>query len=152
MEKKSSQIIRENITYMINNDETTSMRNLSTSIGASDSFIQKILTEKANPSLEKIDLISEYFDVESWEMLYNFRKDNNDMLSILQMLQKLPASSMPVVKEFLAFLLKQFTDSSSHWLSQQYKNLTMNDLSIVRFRSDFCYPFHVRFFYASFPL
>ena len=98
----------------INNDETTSMRNLSTSIGASDSFIQKILTEKANPSLEKIDLISEYFDVESWEMLYNFRKDNNDMLSILQMLQKLPASSMPVVKEFLAFLLRQFTDSSSH--------------------------------------
>lgn len=114
MEKKSSQIIRENITYMINNDETTSMRNLSTSIGASDSFIQKILTEKANPSLEKIDLISEYFDVESWEMLYNFRKDNNDMLSILQMLQKLPDSSMPVVKEFLAFLLKQFTDFSSH--------------------------------------
>ena len=114
MEKKSSQIIRENITYMINNDETTSMRNLSTSIGASDSFIQKILTEKANPSLEKIDLISEYFDVESWEMLYNFRKDNNDMLSILQMLQKLPASSMPVVKELLAFLLRQFTDSSSH--------------------------------------
>lgn len=54
MEKKSSQIIRENITYMINNDETTSMRNLSTSIGASDSFIQKILTEKANPSLEKL--------------------------------------------------------------------------------------------------
>ena len=97
MEKKSSQIIRENITYMINNDETTSMRNLSTSIGASDSFIQKILTEKANPSLEKIDLISEYFDVESWEMLYNFRKDNNDMLSILQMLQKLPASSMPEI-------------------------------------------------------
>ena len=114
MEKKSSQIIRENITYMINNDETTSMRNLSTRIGASDSFIQKILTEKANPSLEKIDLISEYFDVESWEMLYNFRKDNNDMLSILQMLQKLPASSMPVEKEFLAFLLRQFTDSSSH--------------------------------------
>ena len=67
MEKKSSQIIRENITYMINSDETTSMRNLSTSIGASDSFIQKILTEKANPSLDKIDLISEYFDVESWE-------------------------------------------------------------------------------------
>ena len=114
MEKKSSQIIRENITYMINSDETTSMRNLSTSIGASDSFIQKILTEKANPSLDKIDLISEYFDVESWEMLYNFRKDNDDMLHILQMLQKLPASSMPVVKEFLTFLLKQFPDSSEH--------------------------------------
>ena len=114
MEKKSSQIIRENITYMINSDETTSMRNLSTSIGASDSFIQKIPTEKANPSLDKIDLISEYFDVESWEMLYNFRKDNDDMLHILQMLQKLPASSMPVVKEFLTFLLKQFPDSSEH--------------------------------------
>ena len=80
----------------------------------SDKLLQKILTEKANPSLDKIDLISEYFDVESWEMLYNFRKDNDDMLHILQMLQKLPASSMPVVKEFLTFLLKQFPDSSEH--------------------------------------
>ena len=73
MHKKSSDIIRENLTYMLNNDENTSMRNLSTSIGASDSFIQKILTEKANPSLDKIDSISEYFDIESWEMFYNFK-------------------------------------------------------------------------------
>lgn len=108
MHKKSSDIIRENITYMINNDENTSMRNLSTSIGASDSFIQKILTEKANPSLDKLDLISEYFDIESWEMLYNFRKDNSDMLSILQQLQKLPSSALPIVKEYLDFLQKQY--------------------------------------------
>ena len=102
----------ENLTYMINNDETTSMRNLSTSIGASDSFIQKILTEKANPSLEKLDSISEYFSVESWELLYNFRKDNAEMLSIMQQLQELPSSALPMVKEFLNFLQKQCNNFS----------------------------------------
>lgn len=112
MQKKSSDIIRENLTYMINNDETTSMRNLSTSIGASDSFIQKILTEKANPSLEKLDSISEYFSVESWELLYNFRKDNAEMLSIMQQLQELPSSALPMVKEFLNFLQKQCNNFS----------------------------------------
>lgn len=112
MHKKSSDIIRENLTYMINNDETTSMRNLSTSIGASDSFIQKILTEKANPSLEKLDSISEYFSVESWELLYNFRKDNAEMLSIMQQLQELPSSALPMVKEFLNFLQKQCNNFS----------------------------------------
>lgn len=111
MQKKSSEIIRENLTYMLNSDETTSMRNLSTSIGASDSFIQKILTEKANPSLDKLDSISEYFSIESWEMLYNFRKDNPDMLSIMQQLKELPPSALPVVKEFLAFLQKQHNTS-----------------------------------------
>ena len=112
MQKKSSDIIRENLTYMINNDETTSMRNLSTSIGASDSFIQKILTEKANPSLEKLDSIGEYFSVESWELLYNFRKDNAEMLSIMQQLQELPSSALPMVKEFLNFLQKQCNNFS----------------------------------------
>lgn len=108
MHKKSSDIIRENLTYMLNNDENTSMRNLSTSIGASDSFIQKILTEKANPSLDKIDSISEYFDIESWEMFYNFRKDSPEMLPIMQQLQKLPPSALPAVKAYLAFLLDQY--------------------------------------------
>ena len=108
MHKKSSDIIRENLTYMLNNDENTSMRNLSTSIGASDSFIQKILTEKANPSLDKIDSISEYFDIESWEMFYNFRTDSPEMLPIMQQLQKLPPSALPAVKAYLAFLLDQY--------------------------------------------
>lgn len=108
MHKKSSDIIRENLTYMLNNDEHTSMRNLSTSIGASDSFIQKILTEKANPSLDKIDSISEYFDIESWEMFYNFRKDSPEMLRIMQQLQQLPPSALPAVKAYLDFLLDEY--------------------------------------------
>lgn len=73
--KKSSEIIRENLTYMLNQEGTPSMRNLSTSIGTSDSYIQKILNQERTPSLDKIDSISEFFDVESWEMFYNFRKD-----------------------------------------------------------------------------
>lgn len=108
MQKKSCDIIRENLTYMLNQDENSSMRNLSTSIGASDSFIQKILTEKANPSLDKIDSISEYFDVESWQMFYNFRKDSPEMLPIMQQLQELPPTALPAVKAYLDFLLEQY--------------------------------------------
>lgn len=63
--KKSSEIIRENLTYMLNQEGTPSMRNLSTSIGTSDSYIQKILNQERTPSLDKIDSISEFFDVES---------------------------------------------------------------------------------------
>ena len=39
--KKSSEIIRENLTYMLNQEGTPSMRNLSTSIGTSDSYIKR---------------------------------------------------------------------------------------------------------------
>jgi transcriptional regulator with XRE-family HTH domain len=105
--KKSSEIIRENLTYMLNQEGTPSMRNLSTSIGTSDSYIQKILNQERTPSLDKIDSISEFFDVESWEMFYNFRKDRPEMLTIMQQLNKLPPALLPTVKAYLDFLLAQ---------------------------------------------
>ena len=102
--KKSSEIIRENLTYMLNQEGTPSMRNLSTSIGTSDSYIQKILNQERPPSLDKIDSISEFFDVESWEMFYNFRKDRPEMLTIMQQLNKLSPTLLPSVKAYLDFL------------------------------------------------
>lgn len=105
--KKSSEIIRENLTYMLNQEGTPSMRNLSTSIGTSDSYIQKILNQERPPSLDKIDSISEFFDVESWEMFYNFRKDRPEMLTIMQQLNKLSPTLLPSVKAYLDFLLAQ---------------------------------------------
>ena len=104
--KKSSEIIRENLTYMLNQEGTPSMRNLSTSIGTSDSYIQKILNQERTPSLDKIDSISEFF-VESWEMFYNFRKDRPEMLAIMQQLNKLSPTLLPSVKAYLDFLLAQ---------------------------------------------
>lgn len=79
--KKSSEIIRENLTYMLNQERT--------------------------PSLDKIDSISEFFDVESWEMFYNFRKDRPEMLAIMQQLNKLSPTLLPSVKAYLDFLLAQ---------------------------------------------
>lgn len=105
--KKSSEIIRENLTYMLNQEGTPSMRNLSASIGTSDSYIQKILNQERTPSLDKIDSISEFFDVESWEMFYNFRKDRPEMLAIMQQLNKLSPTLLPSVKAYLDFLLAQ---------------------------------------------
>ena len=105
--KKSSEIIRENLTYMLNQEGTPSMRNLSTSIGTSDSYIQKILNKKTSPSLDKIDSISEFFDIESWEMFYNFRKDRPEMLTIMQQLNNLSPALLPTVKAYLDFLLAQ---------------------------------------------
>ena len=76
--KKSSEIIRENLTYMLNQERP--------------------------PSLDKIDSISEFFDVESWEMFYNFRKDRPEMLTIMQQLNKLSPTLLPSVKAYLDFL------------------------------------------------
>lgn len=144
--KKSSEIIRENLTYMLNQEGTPSMRNLSTSIGTSDSYIQKILNKKTTPSLDKIDSISEFFDVESWEMFYNFRKDRPEMLTIMQQLNNLSPALLPTVKAYLDFLLAQ----QDELLSTKNKQLSRDFLQFP----DICLYFlpHIAIMLSQLPL
>lgn len=144
--KKSSEIIRENLTYMLNQEGTPSMRNLSTSIGTSDSYIQKILNKKTSPSLDKIDSISEFFDIESWEMFYNFRKDRPEMLTIMQQLNNLSPALLPTVKAYLDFLLAQ----QDELLSTKNKQLSRDFLQFP----DICLYFlsHIAITLSRLPL
>ncbi len=104
---KTIDIFRKNLLALIKQDEHSSMRNLSTSIGASDSYVQKIINSDANPSLDKVDSISEFFDVNSWEMFYDAENDENDNLAIIQLLNRMPSAMLPVVKHYIEYLLQE---------------------------------------------
>ncbi|MCC8017191.1 MAG: helix-turn-helix domain-containing protein [Lachnospiraceae bacterium] len=103
----SMDIFRKNLANLIQQDPHTSMRNLSTSIGASDSYIRKILAEGASPSFDKIDAISEFFNINSWELFYDADNDDNDSLATIQLLNRMPKDMLPVVQSYLDYLLNR---------------------------------------------
>ncbi|MCD8132838.1 MAG: hypothetical protein LUE19_03175 [Clostridiales bacterium] len=104
---KTITIFRKNLLALLNQDEQSSMRNLSTSIGASDSYVQKIITSDANPSLDKIDSISEFFDVNSWELFYDAENDERENLATIQLLNRMPSAMLPVIKHYIEYLQQE---------------------------------------------
>lgn len=107
--KKLHDIIENNLNALINNepDHAPSMRYLSTCIGASSGYIQKILSSGSLPSLDKLEAISEHYDVDIWTLLYDFSGRQKNMLPILQQLNRLPEEELPVVAKYLEFLIGQ---------------------------------------------
>lgn len=101
---KSREIFQNNLQTLLNQDPDSSMRNLSASIGASASYIQKVLNNKTTPSLDKIDSICEYFDVDCWEMFLPYSDRSQELLGILQIINGLPTDALPTVKAFLEFM------------------------------------------------
>ncbi len=105
--KNTMRTFRQNLTELLKEDSLTSMRNLSTSIGASDSYIRKILNNDASPSLDKVDDISEFFDINSWELFYDEDSDDRDSLAIIELINRMPADMLPLVKKYLEYLLEK---------------------------------------------
>lgn len=105
--KKLHEIIQSNISTLMEQDTNTSMRNLSTCIGASNSYIQKIMSGNSLPSLDKLEDISEHYDVELWSLLYDYEDDRQEVLQIVQQLNKLPKEALPAVSKYLDFLIQQ---------------------------------------------
>lgn len=103
MEKKSSEIIRNNLSGLLKRESNTSMKGLSLGIGASDSYIEKILGGKSNLSIDRLDVISKYFDAEGWMLLFDERPD---IIPVLQKLNKLSAENLAAAREFLIHLSK----------------------------------------------
>ena len=71
--KKLHETLENNInSLMLDEDSLTpSMRYLSTCIGASEGYIQKILNSDHFPSIEKLLQIADYYDIEPWMLLYD---------------------------------------------------------------------------------
>lgn len=107
--KKLHEIIERNLNALINSEQNhaPSMRYLSTCIGASSSYIQKILSSGSLPSLNKLEAISEHYDVEIWTLLYEDSEHNQNLLPILQQLHRLPEAALPLVSQYLEFLIQQ---------------------------------------------
>lgn len=103
-QKDIGKAIIDNLISLIYQDKNTSMRSLGTCIGASDSYIEKIVSGKAKPSIDKLDDIGEYFEIGSWEILYN---SNPELKPVLTRLKELSPELLPVMNAFLDYLLMQ---------------------------------------------
>lgn len=102
MRETSINLIRHNIARLLENSSCGSMRSLSTKIHASDSYIEKILSGKSSISLEKLDVISHYFDTESWVLLFD---DSDALLPVIQKLNHLSPEYLPVFEDFTEHLV-----------------------------------------------
>lgn len=107
--KKLHDIFESNLTELMNHEQNhaPSMRYLSTCIGASGGYIQKMLTSDSLPSLEKLEAIGEHYDVEVWSLLYDYSNQQKQILPIIQQLNRLPEEEFPVVAQYLQFLIDQ---------------------------------------------
>ena len=75
--KKLHETLEHNInSLMLDEDSLTpSMRYLSTCIGASEGYIQKILTSENFSSIEKLLQIADHYEIEPWMLLYNYKSN-----------------------------------------------------------------------------
>jgi len=112
-EKKTIDIFRRNLLALLSQEPGISMRQLSQDIHASDSYIQKVLTNKTNPSFDKIDSLGEYFHLQGWELFYDFEDAAPDSLAIIQLMNTLPPALLPHVREYMQFLLDQYNNIST---------------------------------------
>lgn len=108
MNKKNlHDIFETNINSLMSSDDThtPSMRHLSTSIGASESYMQKILNTNSFPSIEKLQQIAQHYGVDPWMLLYDYNQ--KDMLSVIQLLEQCPPELFPTISKYIEFLLEQ---------------------------------------------
>ena len=112
MDKKIlHEILEHNICSLMLNEErpTPSMRYLSTCIGASEGYIQKILTSENFPSIEKLLQIADHYEIKPWMLLYDYK--SKGLLPILQELEKCPVELFPTILTYIEFLLQNSFDS-----------------------------------------
>lgn len=102
-------IFEENLNSLMSNEQNhiPSMRYLSTCIGASSGYIQKILSNKNSPSFEKMQEIADHYDVEAWTLLCDLNGRSKQMLPIIQQINKCPTDMLPAIEAYIKFLSKQ---------------------------------------------
>lgn len=100
-------IIVNNINTLMNDpkNSTPSMRYLSTCIGANESYIQKITSGTALPSLDKLVAIANHFEIDTWTLLFDNTKNAEVRLEVIELLSKCPNNMLPVIRAYIEYIL-----------------------------------------------
>lgn len=107
-EKTLHEIIANNLNQLINQEQnhSPSMRYLSTCIGTSAGYIQKINSGKAFPSCEKLLALANHYEIEPWTLLFD-AKQNSELLDIIVELNTCPRDMLPVIKSYIEYIKNQ---------------------------------------------
>lgn len=105
VEKTLHEIIANNLIQLMNQEQnhSPSMRYLSTCIGTSAGYIQKINSGKAFPSCEKLLALTNHYEVEPWTLLFD-TKCNSELLAVLIELNSCPQDMLPIIKSYIQYL------------------------------------------------
>lgn len=114
VEKTLHEIIANNLIQLMNKEQShaPSMRYLSTCIGTSAGYIQKINSGKAFPSCEKLLALANHYEVEPWTLLFD-KKQDEELYEVILELSSCPRDMMPVIKSYIEYLKNQENTSKS---------------------------------------
>lgn len=114
------QIIYSNLTRLLNDQERgVSMRKLSTELGYSSGYIQKIMNRKTALTFDTLNEISNYFDIPIWTFFLEHTDPSNKVLLIRELLSGLSNDALDVIFYFVQFIAK---NDSVHSVSDEKEN------------------------------
>lgn len=106
MDKKElHNVFESNLSSLMSQEDNhiPSMRYLSTCIGASESYIQKLLNTDSFPSFEKMVAISEHYGIDPWMLLFDYGEHSKHILALIQMISQCPPELIPAITNMLNF-------------------------------------------------
>lgn len=116
-DKTTAAYLRENILCRME-ENNISMVQLSLQIGASESYIQKVLSGEIRPSLERVDAISRYFGCEPWELISDRKEDTRAYVKTIEMMSQLSEQQLSVLHDYLEHLATLTEGSKRQCTSQ----------------------------------
>ena len=104
------QIIYSNLARLLDDPEHgVSMRKLSTELGYSSGYIQKIVDRKRGLTLDTLNEISNYFDIPIWTFFIDHSNPSDKALLISELLSGLSDEALNVIFYFVQFIAKNDT-------------------------------------------
>ena len=96
------QIIQQNILLLLNDPQNgPSMRNLSSNIDCSDSYIQKVLSGKICPSLNVLRKISNYYDIPLESLITPNTAHSLEVQKIQKSLPSVSEGTLRIISEII---------------------------------------------------
>ncbi len=101
--------IINNLNILLRAHPDVTLKYLSQKIGASDSYMHKVMSGLCTPALDKLLLISNYFDVPVTVLLTPNDEISQDIQIISENLKKLPPEALHITKEQVSYMCKNVT-------------------------------------------
>lgn len=104
------QIIYSNLARLLDDPERgVSMRKLSTELGYSSNYIQKIVDRKRCLTLDTLNEISNYFDIPIWTFFIDHKEPSGKCRLITEYLSGLSDEALNTILCFVQFIAKKDT-------------------------------------------
>ena len=82
------------------------MRKLSTELGRSGNYIQKILSKQSSLTIDALNDISEYFDVPTWTFFIDHEESSGKCMLISEYLSGLSDEALDTILCFVKYIAK----------------------------------------------